>query len=90
MQIYRFDLYHRAGKLLCTADALSRLPADKAIEYTPIPRDWNLVANFLENSPTNCSEIRENTKNDEVLKKVYQFCLEFWPSSLAEDPNLGS
>ena len=89
LQNYRFDLYHRAGKLLCTADALSRLPADKAIEYTPIPGDWNLVANFLENSPTNCAEIRENIKNDEVLKKVFQFCLEGWPSSLAGDPDLG-
>ena len=28
---YRFDLYHRAGKILCAADALNRLPADKAI-----------------------------------------------------------
>ena len=89
LQNYRFDLYHRAGKLLCTADALSRLPADKAVEYTPIPGDWNLVANFLENTPTNCAEIRENTQNDEVLKKVFQFCLEGWPSSLAGDPDLG-
>ena len=53
LQVCPVSQPHRAGKLLCTADALSRLPADKAVEYTPIPGDWNLVANFLENSPTN-------------------------------------
>ena len=47
LQVYSFDLIHRSGVILRTADALSRLPLSSPNESLPMPGEWTNLVNFL-------------------------------------------
>ena len=87
LQAYSFNLIHRSGKLLCTADALSRLPYNKSCENTPIPADWTLLVNFLEWTPITSVNIRDETRKDILLSKVFKYTEMGWPSDLEGNPD---
>ena len=80
MQAYRYELIHRSGERLGTADALSRLPLSVATESTPIPADWTNLVNFLDYSPVNSLDISNATRNDKVLSKVRKYLEVGWPA----------
>ena len=90
LQAYNFDLRHKSGKLLYTADALSRLPSVKTCESTPVPADWTMLVNFLEGTPTTCANIRQATAEDPTLSKVFKHTMSGWPSASPKDPALAS
>ena len=74
LQAYNFDLVHRSGKLLCTADALSRLPLPNCTDFTPIPTDWTMLVNFLDWSPVTSANVKSETTKDPILSKLYKYC----------------
>ena len=84
LQSYSFDLVHRSGVILGTADALSRLPLAGTNESAPVPGEWTNLVNFLDSSPVTAHTIREHTRTDPQLSKVLRYCELGWPSSLPE------
>ena len=84
LQAYSFDLVHRSGVILGTADALSRLPLSGHNESVPIPGEWTNLVNFLDSSPVSAHTIREHTRVDSLLSKVLRYCELGWPTSLPE------
>lgn len=84
LQAYSFDLVHRSGVILGTADALSRLPLKVPNESAPIPGEWTNLVNFLNSSPVNAKNIQEHTRTNPVLSKVLRYCELGWPTSLPE------
>ena len=67
LQAYSFDLVHRSGVILGTADALSRLPLSGHNESVPVPGEWTNLVNFLDSSPVNAHAIREHFRTDPIL-----------------------
>ena len=84
LQAYSFDLVHRSGVILGTADALSRLPLSGHNESVPVPGEWTNLVNFLDSSPVNAHAIREHTRTDPILSKVLRYSQVGWPISLPE------
>lgn len=87
LQAYSFTLVHRSGCLLGTADALSRLPLSNPTDSTPVPADWTMLVNFLDWSPVTSADIREHTRTDQALSRVYRFCEQGWPTFSLGDPD---
>ena len=87
MQAYRFDLVHRSGEKLGTADALSRLPLSMATDSTTIPADWTMLVNFLDYSPVSSQDVGNSTRRDVVLSKVSKYLEVGWPST-TKDPEI--
>ncbi|CAB3997437.1 Hypothetical predicted protein, partial [Paramuricea clavata] len=88
MRLMRFNLEkmtHVPGKQMYTSDALSRLlkPFTKPDCCTVPEDDMNAfvetVINSLPVSDKKLKEIIEAQEEDEVCKKVKQYCLEGWP-----------
>ena len=88
LQAHKFDLYHRSGALLGTADALSRLPLPISTDRTPIPSEWSNLVNFLEHAPVTSTDISAHTKRDKLLSLVHRCVSQGWPNSLLGDPDL--
>lgn len=84
LQAYSFDLIHRSGVILGTADALSRLPLAGPNESVPIPGEWTNLVNFLQSSPTTSHNIREHTRTDPTLSRVLRYCELGWPTCLPQ------
>ena len=83
LQSYSFELIHRSGVTLGTADALSRLPLPSSNESIPVPGEWINMVNFLEEcSPVNAGHIREHTRKDPILSKVVKYCEIGWPTTI--------
>ena len=85
LQAYYYDLIHRSGKLLFTADALSRLPLPSGTDVTPVPADWTMLVKFLNYSPVTSVEIQKETSKDKVLSKVMKYCHNGWSPTSMKD-----
>ena len=85
LQSYSFDLVHRSGVTLGTADALSRLPLPGTDESVPIPGEWINMVNFLDSSPVDASHIRDHTRKDPLLSKVVKYSEIGWPTTISPD-----
>ena len=72
LQSYNFSLIHRLGKLLGSADALSRLPLPSTVSNSPIPAEWGSFVNFLDFSPVSSKDVEIFTRRDPLLSKVYK------------------
>ena len=88
LQAYSFDLYHRSGALLGTADALSRLPLKCSTDATPVPAEWKSLVCFLDNSPVTSIDIRNQSRIDPIISKVIKFTENGWPSHTLAEPDL--
>ena len=86
LQAYNFDLIHRSGKLLYTADALSRLPASETCENVPVPADWTNLVLFLDGTPVTSSMISKETMKDRIMSQVLEFLQKGWPQERLSDP----
>ena len=81
---YSFTIKHVPGKQLITVDALSRAPPRKPVskEDERLGQDLNLyVAHILESLPAErtLEELKLHQQNDEVCRKLFEFCAEAWP-----------
>ena len=79
LQAYSFDLYHRSGKSLGTADALSRLPLTNAPESVPVCAEWIQLVNTLDATPVTANDISKWSKTDSVIARVLFFLDSGWP-----------
>ena len=92
MRLMRFDLQkmiHVPGKQMYTSDALSRLvtkPANSEESVIPEVEMKAFIATVINSLPvsdTKLKEIVEAQEDDEVCKRVKQYCLEGWPEKHA-------
>ena len=88
LQAYNFNLIHRSGKLLCSADALSRLPVTNVCENTPIPADWTNLVYFLDGTPITSAMIKEQTIKDPIMSQVLKYLQTGWPQRQLTNPDL--
>ena len=88
LQAYNFNLVHRSGKLLCSADALSRLPATDVCENTPVPTDWTNLVYFLDGTPITSAMIKEQTAKDPIMSQVLKYVQTGWPQKAPTNPEL--
>lgn len=77
---YEYRIAYEAGETHANADALSRLPLSEMPEYVPIPGETVLLLKQLDHTPVNSRHIREWTRRDPILSRVYQFTLNGWPN----------
>lgn len=77
---YEYRIAYKAGETHANADALSRLPLSEMPEYVPTPGDTVLLLEQLDHTPVNSRHIREWTRRDSILSRVYQFTLNRWPN----------
>ena len=85
LQAYSFELFHRSGKSLGTADALSRLPLDKAPEIVPVCSEWIQLVNTLDATPVTASDISKWTSSDPMFAKVLLYLDCGWPETVETD-----
>lgn len=77
---YEYKIAYKAGETNANADALSRLPLSGMPESVPIPGETVLLLEQLDHTPVNSCHIREWTRCDPILSRVYQFTLNGWPN----------
>ena len=89
---YSFKILYVPGKELVTADTLSKAPLDKKLskEDERLNEDLNLyVSHILENFPAKerkLDELSLHQQNDEVCRKLFEFCIEGWPNKTKLKP----
>ncbi|PFX31379.1 Uncharacterized protein K02A2.6 [Stylophora pistillata] len=81
---YEYKIAYKTGKANANAVALSRFPLSEMPESVPIPAETAFLLEHLEETPVNARHIREWTRRDPVLSRVYQFALEGWPTQCPE------
>ena len=79
LQNYKFDLVHRSGRKLHTADLLSRLPLQDTVESVPVPAEWVHFVKVFDDSPVNAVHIKQSTLRDPLLSKVVRCCIDGFP-----------
>ena len=85
LQSFQFTLKHRSGKVLGTADALSRLPQVGSGECTPVPGEWGMLVNFLSFAPVTSKDIATATRVDPILGRVGKACEQGWEATSLTD-----
>ena len=69
---YSYEIVYRKGTELGHADAFSRLPVPQGNEDTAVSGDEDIFHFALvDELPVTCKEIRDATRKDPVLPKVY-------------------
>ena len=84
LQAYSFELYHRSGKSLGMADALSRLPVTTSPESVPVCAEWIQLVNALDTTPVTAKEISKWSNKDPVIAKVLLFLDCGWPETVED------
>ena len=82
LSAYRYTIQYKAGKHLCNADALSRLPRPVTAADPGAPAEWELLVNHLSATCVTASHIKDWTSKDPVLSQVVRFILTGWPEKL--------
>ena len=79
---YRYTVAHVPGKLMATADVLSRAPQkgepDTHLE-TQLNQYVNMTMSSLPATETRLQEIKVHQDRDKVLQEVKKYCHEGWP-----------
>ena len=79
---YNYTVFHVPGKLLYTADALSRAPMAET-EKDPLDVEAfveNITQFIMPASKERLDEYRQAQKDDPVCTQVREYCLKQWPS----------
>ena len=85
LSAYRYTIQYKAGKHLCNADALSRLPRPVTAADPGAPAEWELLVNHLSATCVTASHIKDWTSKDPVLSQVVRFILTGWPEKLCAE-----
>ena len=85
LSAYDYTMTFREGKANANADALSRLPLPNHITVTPAPADVIHLLDLLSKTPVNAENIRNWTRVDPRLSKVYHYVMTGWPRSIPEN-----
>ena len=79
LSAYRYSIRYKAGKTLCNADALSRLPRPVTTMYDKSPGDLVQLVHHLEATTVSANEIKVWTDRDPILSQVKKFLLQGSP-----------
>ena len=82
LSCYSFNLIHRSGKTLGTADTLSRLPLSDTLEAVPVPAEWMHFVHTFESEPVNAATIRIHTAKDPILSDILRYCVQGFPNKV--------
>ena len=64
---------------------MSWLPVKECVLDAPNPAETVLLLEHLESSPVNVSQIRNRTRRDPLLSRVYRFVMEGWTAQVDQD-----
>ena len=73
------SIRYKAGKTLCNADALSRLPRPVTTAYDKSPGDLVQLVHHLEATTVSANQIKVWTDRDPILSHVKKFLLQSSP-----------
>ena len=76
---YDYSIGYKAGKMLCNADALSRLPQPVTTNSDGMPAELLHLVDHLDSTCTSAANIKEWTSKDPLLSKVRRFIQLGWP-----------
>ena len=76
---YSYKLVYRDGPSNGNAKGLSRPPLPTEIEEVPVPGDFMLVMDHLDNTPVQVKEIKRWTSHDPIFSAVRHVSVEFKP-----------
>ena len=82
---YEYSIIFRSSEENANADAMSRLPVKECVPDPPNPAETVLLLEHLESSPVNASQIRNLTRRDPLLSRVYRFVMEGWTAQVDQD-----
>eukprot|EP00096_Caligus_rogercresseyi_P015395 TRINITY_DN783_c0_g1_i10.p1 TRINITY_DN783_c0_g1~~TRINITY_DN783_c0_g1_i10.p1 ORF type:complete len:755 (+),score=-63.82 TRINITY_DN783_c0_g1_i10:668-2932(+) len=85
LQSYSFELMHRSGEKLGTADTLSRLPLPYSPESVPVCSEWVNLVGVLDSVPLSVDEVQRLTGEDPILSVVYAYCQDGWPRNIPKE-----
>ena len=86
LSTYKYSIRYKAGRHLCNADALSRLPRPVSISNDHVPEDLVLVLNHLSSTSADAARIKEWTAKDPVMSRVFRYLMTGWPNqTLSKD-----
>ena len=70
---YDYSIGYKAGKMLCNADALSRLLQQVTTNSNGMPAELLHLVDHLDSTCTSAANIKEWTSKDPLLSKVRRF-----------------
>jgi transposase InsO family protein len=89
---FDYDIRHVPGKLLYTADTLSRAPTPHSTDDLESQEEAELlvetITSHLPASPQTLQEYREAQQTDPVCSTVRNYCRHGWPDRKPENPDL--
>lgn len=81
LSMYQYKIVYRKAFDMRNADALSRLPLPEPTQIESVCINY---FNYAENKLVDVKAIAESVKNDTILRQVYQYLLNGWPSKTDE------
>ena len=92
MARYKYTIHHIPGKLLCTADALSRKPTLEAPGADPLEEEVesfvNGVINGLPGTQQRLRRFLQEQKEDPICRRAREHCQLGWPKAKPEQADL--
>jgi len=89
LSAYTYEVKYKPSDQHGNADGLSRLPLELGSEWIDESQDTVCLLEQLQLNqlPIKASDIRQETAQDSVLSKVYNFTMRGWPNSVNALPN---
>ena len=85
LAMYDYKLVYKTGTQLHTADALSRLPSERAPSEPPSVPEMVLMLEQLDEGPVHSTQIKAMTARDPQLSRVLRFIRCGWPDACPAD-----
>ncbi|XP_033002290.1 uncharacterized protein K02A2.6-like [Lacerta agilis] len=82
---FQYKICHVKGKLLCHADALSRLPLQGTGDCDPAPAEQVTMLETLPGAPVTAEEVVARMRKDPTLSRVLAWVGRGWPSGGQEE-----
>ncbi len=79
LSAYTYTIRYKSGKMLCNADALSRLPRPTTTSNYTEPADLEHLVNHLSSTCICAANVKEWTSKDTTMSQVKRFLLSGWP-----------
>ena len=82
---HSYTIHYQKGKENVCADAMSRLPVKTQVINPPKAIELIHLMEYLNTTPTTCTQIRRWTDHDPVMSRVREWILTGWPEKGVSD-----